>query len=480
MSQLEAVAAPKLSMASASGVLQRKCDGCKKKSKGKGLLQRTAVRDDPVMDVPPIVHEVLRTPGQPLDAKTREFMEPRFGQDFSRVRVHTDARAAESARAVNALAYTVGQEVVFGAGHYMPETRAGQTLVAHELTHVIQQAGGSGNNRDLVLDPPSNEFEQFALQLSNRVVSGKNGHVGLGAGTLVQRDLATPVPLPVPGTQRNLTEAEIREAIDYNRSHYDAANTRIIQEMLGGPVTGTWTRDNITAIAETQEEYGLQKDGRVGPHTFRFIVREQELGRIGLTDENCLVRFGVDIHPVQTSRTPGYSGTGSSRRDGTGSTVIMGHHTVSAQFSRLCDCSRYQYRQEIRGVAGVRTALMWDDRNEWFIEGMGEPLPRSFREDRNIRCAEEGVSVRYGYRDQPMQRSTSPQCGENRYFNDDGVTDPAGCNYRGEDFPDVEVTGLSRGQHVILRFNFRGIIERDGREVQAREWTTVNEDIETP
>src|SRR5437870_4603658 len=65
--------------------------------------------------VPPIVHEVLRSPGQPLDAVTRALMEPRFGHDFSRVRVHTGARAAESASAVNALAYTVGRDVVFGA-----------------------------------------------------------------------------------------------------------------------------------------------------------------------------------------------------------------------------------------------------------------------------------------------------------------------------------------------------------------------------
>ena len=62
--------------------------------------------------MPSIVHEVLRSPGQPLDATTRGFMEPRFGYDFRAVRVHTDSQAAESARAVNALAYTVGRDVV--------------------------------------------------------------------------------------------------------------------------------------------------------------------------------------------------------------------------------------------------------------------------------------------------------------------------------------------------------------------------------
>jgi hypothetical protein len=81
----------------------------------------------------------IRGGGQPLPGSTRVFFEPRFGQDFSQVRVHTGAQEAESARAVNARAYTVGRDVVFGAGQYAPETTAGQRLLAHELTHVVQQ-----------------------------------------------------------------------------------------------------------------------------------------------------------------------------------------------------------------------------------------------------------------------------------------------------------------------------------------------------
>lgn len=89
--------------------------------------------------MPPIVHEVLRSPGQPLDLNTRAFMEPRFGHDFSGVRVHTDARAARSAKAVNALAYTVGNDIAFDKGQYSPETNEGKGILAHELTHVLQQ-----------------------------------------------------------------------------------------------------------------------------------------------------------------------------------------------------------------------------------------------------------------------------------------------------------------------------------------------------
>jgi hypothetical protein len=89
--------------------------------------------------VPPIVHEALSSTGQPLDPSTRSFMERRFNYDFSNVRVHTDWRAAESARAVQALAYTVGRDVVFDQGRYTNQTATGFNLLAHELAHVVQQ-----------------------------------------------------------------------------------------------------------------------------------------------------------------------------------------------------------------------------------------------------------------------------------------------------------------------------------------------------
>ncbi|MCI0337072.1 MAG: DUF4157 domain-containing protein [Acidobacteria bacterium] len=83
----------------------------------------------------------LRSGGQPLSTSVRAYFEPRFGYDFGEVRVHTDGRAAESARAVNALAYTLGRDVVFGSGQYAPETSNGRKLLAHELAHIVQQRG---------------------------------------------------------------------------------------------------------------------------------------------------------------------------------------------------------------------------------------------------------------------------------------------------------------------------------------------------
>lgn len=104
---------------------------------------------------PPIVQEVLSSQGQPLDAATRSFMESRFGHDFGQVRLHTDSRADASARAVDALAYTVGHDVVFGEGRYSPSTSEGRRLLAHELTHVIQQSDSIGG-----LTPRANSLVQ--------------------------------------------------------------------------------------------------------------------------------------------------------------------------------------------------------------------------------------------------------------------------------------------------------------------------------
>ncbi|MEO6039425.1 MAG: DUF4157 domain-containing protein, partial [Saprospiraceae bacterium] len=112
-----------------------------------GNLQRTTIGGNASQPPPPIVSEVLSSAGgQPMDDTTRQFMESRMGQDFSQVRVHTDARAAESAQAIQARAYTSGQDVVFGAGEYQPGSESGQRLLAHELVHVGQQGGNKPPN----------------------------------------------------------------------------------------------------------------------------------------------------------------------------------------------------------------------------------------------------------------------------------------------------------------------------------------------
>lgn len=123
------------------------------------LVQRRATNaGTEVMEAPLIVHDVLNSPGQPLDAATRAFFEPRFGHDFSFIRVHSDSTAAESARQIGAAAYTLGRHIAFDSGRFESQTIAGRQLLAHELTHAIQQEASPG------LPAPGGSFSQSTIQ----------------------------------------------------------------------------------------------------------------------------------------------------------------------------------------------------------------------------------------------------------------------------------------------------------------------------
>jgi uncharacterized protein DUF4157 len=170
---------------SPGGVLQRKC-ACGSRSTGGeceacgkkrgGMLQRKSGDSSEEHEVPPIVNEVLNSPGQPLDAGSRAFFEPRFGRDFSNVRIHNDAEAMESARAVHADAYTVGHHVVFGSGERSLEAPRGRHLLAHELTHVVQQRGYAESPGDhLEIGPANDAFELEAERTSQAMMFGQSG-----------------------------------------------------------------------------------------------------------------------------------------------------------------------------------------------------------------------------------------------------------------------------------------------------------------
>jgi outer membrane protein OmpA-like peptidoglycan-associated protein len=114
-----------------------------------------------------MVQKMLDSPAKPLDAKTRSFFEPRFGHDFSRVRVHADSEAAISARAMNATAYTVGPHIAFDSGKYEPHTRKGQELIAHELTHTLQQSQAAPEIGQPSVGDPSDAGEREASRVAS-------------------------------------------------------------------------------------------------------------------------------------------------------------------------------------------------------------------------------------------------------------------------------------------------------------------------
>ncbi|MDB5145996.1 MAG: hypothetical protein JWQ57_16 [Mucilaginibacter sp.] len=116
--------------------IQRKCDKCEEEEK----LQRKELGSS-APEVSPAVNQTLQSPGQPLDEDIRSLMEPRFGFDFSKVRIHNNSQAKQSAKEINARAYTYKNNIVFGEGQYQPQTQNGKKLLAHELTHVVQQLG---------------------------------------------------------------------------------------------------------------------------------------------------------------------------------------------------------------------------------------------------------------------------------------------------------------------------------------------------
>jgi hypothetical protein len=190
-----------------SGILQRKCDcgnhtmgdgqceSCSKEHRGTSQLKTSNMIDPNV--IPLTASGVFGSPGRPLDAETRSFFEPRFGHDFSNVRVHADARAADAARTVNALAFTVGRDLFFGGGQFAPETGPGKRLLAHELTHVVQQKNFNATPQAKSLFSSSTDrAEQEASRVADKVDAGErveikqqptaivqgNGLVGAGIG----------------------------------------------------------------------------------------------------------------------------------------------------------------------------------------------------------------------------------------------------------------------------------------------------------
>ncbi|MDB4891346.1 MAG: hypothetical protein JWL61_3201 [Gemmatimonadetes bacterium] len=186
-----------------AGLLQRKCacggstgltgecEECREKRLT--VQRRRAGRAEPDT-MSPDVTDVLHSRGQPLDPTTRAFMERRFQHDFSLVRVHTGAAAAESARAVNALAYTVGNHIVFDARQFAPATRDGRRLLAHELTHTVQQQGAPTPVGRLHLSDPRDHFESEADRAAEAVAADKPVSVTAGAATVLARQPSGPTP----------------------------------------------------------------------------------------------------------------------------------------------------------------------------------------------------------------------------------------------------------------------------------------------
>jgi hypothetical protein len=207
-----------LSSPAQSNTIQRKCacggsgtecESCKDKRE-EGLLQRKTKSISPSSGVPAIVHEVLRSPGQPLDSATRAFFEPRFGRDFSGVRIHSNPRASDSASSVNALAYTVGNDIVFGSRQYSPATPVGRKLLAHELAHTVQQRSTAEHSRAaLSIGGPATYAENEAERAADEIVSDRGVQVAGTAPMQLARHCTPPSVCAPSGVSGSATQADI-------------------------------------------------------------------------------------------------------------------------------------------------------------------------------------------------------------------------------------------------------------------------------
>lgn len=275
--------APTAPTANGSTVLQRQCacgahsiaggecEGCRAQ---KQTVQRVSLasfegQHQERKGVPSIVREVLGTPGQPLDTRSRAFFEPRFGHDFSHVRMHTGAKAAASARAVNALAYTVGPNVVMGAGQLRLDTAADRHVLAHELSHVVQQRGHSATAVDnLRIGAASSAYEREADAAAS-LVAGEAPATG-GVANLLQRT-ANPIVMRTP---------IFTSTFDICHNYLRSREFHVSEGGLVVTARGDWAAD----------EWRGSEPPECGPRNYAMELRE--VGWLGSPRGNCEFEVG--------------------------------------------------------------------------------------------------------------------------------------------------------------------------------------------
>ncbi len=462
--------------------LQRTCSKCprREKEKNRGALQRSGGKAGPE-DVPPVVREALREPGRPLDPETLSFMESRFGhdfamvpsrmpaaspsgdltlgdphdaaeheadraahdlmngpalspgrtqQDFSGVRVHTGTLAARSSEAIRANAFTVGRDIVFGAGRFAPGSNEGKRLIAHELAHVVQQSGGSiRRSRETAKAVNPGEDEEALTR------SKENGSASLfhGAG-VIQRDLAIEPPRP-RAVARVLTDAQVQQAITFNRrvvSVIGPTGIGMIRDVLGTSAEpAVVDEDFVQAVVRWQAMQGLtgtRQDGKLGPATARPLFREigaENVGRAQLAS-------GPAYHATTALNPP---------------PVVGGRE--QAGFRLEADFEDDPENGIYASCGEIRQYFWWDAAFAAAAPGgpprTGVPAgaaAETWTEDR------DQADTRYGHR---TGQFSAPMVGDQYIDNTNVRNQGFGHQYRGRDFP-------GHGRFAgVWRFNLRAI-----------------------
>jgi hypothetical protein len=263
----------------AKQTVPRKCQSCSdeedKKKKDEERPDKEAGRAATLdgTAAPSIVGEVIRSPGQPLDPAARAFFEPRFDYDFSRVRIHSDARASASAHAVNALAYTVGKDMVFGAAQFAPHTNKGRNLLAHELTHVVQQSQGP-IVRPIPSDPVQTRIAEAVVQREPEVKVDPGATCGLDQHRMIEPAAYKAdewLSLTIPAIEAFLSGAKTKQAQTAAAAlnkHFHSTETGVVR----------YVRDRLKTI---QSDIFRRQNFRVNcpPASDRACTTEMEGGK---------------------------------------------------------------------------------------------------------------------------------------------------------------------------------------------------------
>ena len=263
-----------------AGIIQRDCAcydepcECDKQPHDLPWIQREAAAVGPAAPSNTVAAAALsgQGPGGALDTPTRAFMEPRFGRDLGGVRVHTDSAAARASKMLSANAFTVGRDIHFAEGQYRPDTTPGRRLLAHELTHTVQQSGGGVDGASVIARSPDvvshrhDASEREADSIADRVASGSPVTTRISTSqTIIQRqdDGGSPSPSPLADQDAGTpAPAEPGASADYQQGYQDGVNGGDSQP---GPRAGDTLTDYNEGYAKGHYEFSRQTASGTAP-----------------------------------------------------------------------------------------------------------------------------------------------------------------------------------------------------------------------
>jgi hypothetical protein len=404
--------------------VQRKCATCEREEE----VSRKETRGDEITNMD-AVEQTLQTPGQTLRDEIKTDMEDGFGYDFSNVKIHDDNLAHKSSADINAYAYTYQNHIAFAQGQYQPETDSGKKLLAHELTHVVQQ-----------------QSARPALQRKQKGISNR------AADTFFKGQNETAEVAPASTTTAPLlNDQQVKSAIAYMRNTYAPQSVSLLRTRFELADGNQVDRDLVLAVAQYQDTNHLTVDGKLGETSFNTIQAEG----------------GEVMQDVVMFRVMSPLNGGMEQSTGTGGTVDMeGHFTVEIHLPPGEDCGKYEYRQFICArvemlPAGADPAGPLTDLKSLFSVPGGLRAIPNYTEDGNT-----ALNARYGHR-------SRPGLDNNHYLNNEGHVDQAnGCIFKSWDFPGITGRVTNPGEQYEFDFRFRGeVVHRDRGTIATKFWS---------